>query len=208
MIDDFTVRFSAGRVVEVTAAQGETVLRTMVASDEGAARLGEVALVPHSSPISQSGRLFYNTLFDENAASHVALGAAYRFTMKGGRIDDRRGLRRRRRQPQHDPRRLHDRQRRSRRRRRAADGTSEALMRNGDWVEVESGIVSRVRDRPTSVPRSKAHEAPGSREARLQASCCPDLETRSQRPSRFRNGHSCCSPGCPDVRLSDTAAAS
>jgi aminopeptidase len=52
--------------------------------DPGAARLGEVALVPNSSPISQTGRLFYNTLFDENAASHVALGAAYKFTLRGG----------------------------------------------------------------------------------------------------------------------------
>ncbi|MCC6144743.1 MAG: aminopeptidase [Candidatus Hydrogenedentes bacterium] len=84
MIDDFTVRFSEGRVVEVKAAQGEEALRNMVASDDGAARLGEVALVPHSSPIAQSGILFYNTLFDENAASHVALGSAYRFTVKGG----------------------------------------------------------------------------------------------------------------------------
>ena len=61
----------------------------MIASDEGAARLGELALVPHSSPISQSGLLFYNTLFDENAASHLAVGSAYRFTMKGGESDVR-----------------------------------------------------------------------------------------------------------------------
>ena len=114
----------------------------MVASDEGAARLGEVALVPHSSPISQSGRLFYNTLFDENAASHVALGAAYRFTMKGaesmadeafaaaggnrsmihvdfmignGSLDVDGVL---------------------------ADGTSEAVMRNGDWVR--DGLLGRL----------------------------------------------------------------
>ena len=52
--------------------------------DPGAARLGEVALVPHSSPVAQTGVLFYNTLFDENAASHVALGAAYKFTLRGG----------------------------------------------------------------------------------------------------------------------------
>jgi aminopeptidase len=60
------------------------VLRQLVDTDPGAARLGEVALVPHSSPVSQSGVLFYNTLFDENAASHVALGSAYRFTLAGG----------------------------------------------------------------------------------------------------------------------------
>src|SRR6185295_10659373 len=84
MIDGFTLRFEAGRVVDVRAEQGEPVLRTLVAMDPGAARLGELALVPHSSPISQTGRLFYNTLFDENAASHVALGAAYKFTLRGG----------------------------------------------------------------------------------------------------------------------------
>lgn len=85
-IQDFTLRFAAGKVVEVTAGTGESVLRSMVGSDEGAARLGELALVPHSSPISQSGLLFYNTLFDENAASHLAVGSAYRFTMKGGEV--------------------------------------------------------------------------------------------------------------------------
>ena len=56
----------------------------MIDTDEGAARLGEIALVPHSSPISQSGLLFYNTLFDENASNHVALGRAYRFCVEGG----------------------------------------------------------------------------------------------------------------------------
>jgi aminopeptidase len=56
----------------------------MLDTDEGARRLGEVALVPHDSPVAQSGLLFYNTLFDENAASHVALGAAYKFTVAGG----------------------------------------------------------------------------------------------------------------------------
>ena len=84
LIENFTLTFVDGRVVEVSAERGESVLRTLVAMDPGAARLGEVALVPHSSPISQTGRLFYNTLFDENAASHVALGAAYKFTLRGG----------------------------------------------------------------------------------------------------------------------------
>jgi len=83
-IQDFTLRFESGRIVHATAERGEAVLRNLLASDEGAARLGEVALVPHSSPISQSGLLFYNTLFDENAASHLAVGSAYRFTMTGG----------------------------------------------------------------------------------------------------------------------------
>ena len=84
LIDGFTLTFVDGRVVEVKAERNEAVLRTLVAMDPGAARLGEVALVPNSSPISQTGRLFYNTLFDENAASHVALGAAYKFTLRGG----------------------------------------------------------------------------------------------------------------------------
>jgi aminopeptidase len=84
LIENFTLRFAEGRVVEFHAERGEAVLRQLVETDPGAARLGEVALVPHSSPVSQSGLLFYNTLFDENAASHVALGSAYRFTLKGG----------------------------------------------------------------------------------------------------------------------------
>ncbi|MCA0938268.1 aminopeptidase [Salipiger pacificus] len=77
LIDGIEVRFEGGRIVEARASQGEEVLRELLATDEGAARLGEVALVPHSSPISQSGLLFYNTLFDENAACHIALGQCY-----------------------------------------------------------------------------------------------------------------------------------
>jgi aminopeptidase len=84
LIENFQLAFRDGRAVRVSAHKGEQILRDLVAADEGAARLGEVALVPHSSPISQSGLLFYNTLFDENAASHVALGSAYKFTMTGG----------------------------------------------------------------------------------------------------------------------------
>jgi aminopeptidase len=81
LIEDFSLRFAEGRVVDFTAARGEDVLRQLIGTDAGAGRLGEVALVPYSSPISQSGVLFYNTLFDENAASHIALGTAYRFTL-------------------------------------------------------------------------------------------------------------------------------
>jgi aminopeptidase len=83
LIEDFTLTFADGRVVDLRAARGEAVLRQLVETDGAAGRLGEVALVPHSSPIAQSGRLFYNTLFDENAASHVALGTAYKFTLSG-----------------------------------------------------------------------------------------------------------------------------
>jgi aminopeptidase len=84
LIEGFSLRFAEGRVVNVTARRGEAVLRQLIDTDSGAGRLGEVALVPHNSPISQSGLLFYNTLFDENAASHVALGTAYKFTLAGG----------------------------------------------------------------------------------------------------------------------------
>jgi aminopeptidase len=84
LIEDFTLRFSQGRVVHAEARTGEAVLRELIATDDGAGRLGEVALVPDSSPIAQAGLLFYNTLFDENAASHLALGSAYKFTMRDG----------------------------------------------------------------------------------------------------------------------------
>jgi aminopeptidase len=84
LIDNFSLTFAAGHVVEASAASGEAMLRTLIETDAGAARLGEIALVPHRSPISQSGILFFNTLFDENAASHLALGTAYKFTLDGG----------------------------------------------------------------------------------------------------------------------------
>jgi len=77
LIDGIHVEFVGGRVTRAAAKQGEAILKSMLATDEGACRLGEVALVPHSSPIAQSGLLFWNTLFDENAASHIALGQAY-----------------------------------------------------------------------------------------------------------------------------------
>jgi aminopeptidase len=84
LIEDFTMRFDKGRIVSVTARTGQAILQQLVDTDPGSAHLGEVALVPHSSPVAQSGVLFYNTLFDENAASHVAIGSAYRFTVMGG----------------------------------------------------------------------------------------------------------------------------
>jgi aminopeptidase len=77
LIDGIEVRFEEGRIVEARAARGEQVLTKVLDTDEGARRLGEVALVPHSSPISSSGLLFLNTLFDENAACHIALGQCY-----------------------------------------------------------------------------------------------------------------------------------
>ena len=84
VIEDIAVRFEAGRLVEATASKGEDVLQALLKTDDGASRIGEVALVPHSSPISQSGTLFYNTLFDENASCHIALGQCYADTITGG----------------------------------------------------------------------------------------------------------------------------
>ena len=134
LIDGIKVRFEKGRIVEMTAEKGEDAFRSLISTDEGAARLGEVALVPHSSPISVSGIIFNNTLFDENAASHVAVGQSYNDNIKDG----------------------NDLSKEERTARGAntslvhidwmigsgeldvdgvkADGTSEALMRKGEWV--------------------------------------------------------------------------
>lgn len=92
IIDDFKITFENGRIVNIEAAQGEEVLKNLVASDEGSHYLGEVALVPHHSPISNSGLLFYNTLFDENASNHLAIGSAYAFCLEGGKTMDREQL--------------------------------------------------------------------------------------------------------------------
>ena len=134
LIENIAVRFEGGKIVEATATAGEDVLNRLISTDDGARRLGEVALVPHSSPIAQSGVLFWNTLFDENAASHIALGQAYSTCLIGGeKMDAERlaalganaslihvdwmigsgemdvdGV--------------------------AADGSSEPLMRKGEWV--------------------------------------------------------------------------
>jgi aminopeptidase len=134
LIENIAVRFEGGKIVEATATAGEDVLNRLISTDDGARRLGEVALVPHSSPIAQSGVLFWSTLFDENAASHIALGQAYSTCLIGGEkmdaeqlaalganaslihVDwmigsgemDVEGV--------------------------AADGTSEPLMRKGEWV--------------------------------------------------------------------------
>ena len=134
LIENISVRFEGGKIVEATASAGEDVLNRLISTDDGARRLGEVALVPDSSPIAQSGVLFWNTLFDENAASHIALGQAYSTCLIGGETMDSDqlaalgansslihvdwmigseamdvdGI--------------------------AANGTSEPLMRRGDWV--------------------------------------------------------------------------
>ena len=86
VINNFKLTFKEGKVVDFSAEQGEQVLENLLKIDQGASMLGEVALVPNSSPISQSGLLFYNTLLDENASCHLALGNAYQFNIQGGEI--------------------------------------------------------------------------------------------------------------------------
>ncbi|MBQ5587485.1 MAG: aminopeptidase, partial [Selenomonadales bacterium] len=85
----FSLVFEKGKVVSCSAAVGQAVLENLIATDDGAARLGEVALVPFDSPISNSNILFYNTLFDENASCHLAFGKAYPVCLKGGEEMDK-----------------------------------------------------------------------------------------------------------------------
>ena len=134
LIEDFSVTFENGRIVKVHAKNNEALLQKLVDTDEGSTRLGEIALVPASSPISKRGHLFYNTLFDENASCHIAIGRAYRFTLIGGEeltdeefisaggnlslnhVDFMIGS------PQMDIDGI------------KADGTHEPVMRNGEWA--------------------------------------------------------------------------
>ena len=134
LIENIRCTFKDGRIIEATATAGEAAINKLISTDEGARQLGEVALVPNPSPIAQSGVLFWNTLFDENAASHIALGQAYATCLiDGEKMSDQQlaslganeslihvdwmiggptmnvdGL--------------------------SPDGTPEPLMRNGDWV--------------------------------------------------------------------------
>ncbi|MCY8997076.1 aminopeptidase [Bacillus inaquosorum] len=85
IIENFTLTFENGRIVDIKAEKGEDILKELVETDEGSHYLGEVALVPYDSPISQSNILFYNTLFDENASNHLAIGSAYAFNIEGGK---------------------------------------------------------------------------------------------------------------------------
>lgn len=84
IIDKIRIRFSGGEAVEFSAETGEDVLKNIISSDEGSRRLGEVALVPYGSPLQDMGLLFYETLFDENASCHLALGGAYASSVSGG----------------------------------------------------------------------------------------------------------------------------
>lgn len=85
LIEDFSLTFKGGKVVSVSAKRNQKLLETMVSMDEGAGKLGEVALVPFNSPINETGILFYNTLFDENACCHFAIGAGFPMTIKGAK---------------------------------------------------------------------------------------------------------------------------
>lgn len=84
LIDNFSLTFKEGRIIDCTASQGHEVLKKLIETDEGSHYLGEVALVPHNSPISNSNILFYNTLFDENASCHFAIGKAYPVCIENG----------------------------------------------------------------------------------------------------------------------------
>ncbi len=92
IIDGFSITFEQGRIVNVTAEQGQDALEYLIGLDEGAKYLGEVALVPHKSPISESNILYFNTLFDENASNHLAIGTAYAFCLEGGKDMDKEEL--------------------------------------------------------------------------------------------------------------------
>ena len=85
IIDQFTLTFENGKIVKAHAQVGNDLLQQLITTDEGSSYLGEVALVPHQSPISASNILYYNTLFDENASNHLAIGEAYPTCYEGGR---------------------------------------------------------------------------------------------------------------------------
>lgn len=134
IIDQFQLTFRNGQVTEYTAEKGEEVLRHLLEADDGAKRIGEIALVPDESPISQSGLIFYNTLFDENASCHIALGKAYPTNVEGGPELDEAAL---------DLRGVNDSlvhvdfmigSNQMNIDGMKADGTKEAVFRNGTWA--------------------------------------------------------------------------
>lgn len=84
LIEDFSITFKEGKIIDFTAKNGYDSLKSLIDTDEGSKYLGEVALVPYDSPISNSNILFYNTLFDENASCHLAIGEAYPVCIKNG----------------------------------------------------------------------------------------------------------------------------
>jgi aminopeptidase len=134
LIENIRCTFVDGKITEATATAGEAAINKLISTDEGARQLGEVALVPHNSPIAQAGILFWNTLFDENAASHIALGQAYSTCLIGGEKMSTDGLAALGANESlihvdwmiGGPTMSVD--------GISADGTAEPLMRNGDWV--------------------------------------------------------------------------
>lgn len=88
LITNFSLTFKDGNVVDFSAEEGEETLQRLLDTDDGSRSIGEVALVPHRSPISNTNLIFYNTLFDENASNHLALGSAYAFNIEGGKEMD------------------------------------------------------------------------------------------------------------------------
>ena len=134
LIENISCTFEGGKIVKATATAGEEQLNRLISTDDGARKLGEVALVPHSSPIAQTGVLFWNTLFDENAASHIALGQAYATCLIDGENMDEAQLAARGANAslihvdwmigsaRMDVDGVN------------ADGTAEPLMRSGEWV--------------------------------------------------------------------------
>ena len=84
VIDDFTITFENGKIVDFTAEKGYETLKNLIETDEGSHYIGEVALVPYDSPISNTNTVFYTTLFDENASCHLAIGSAYRSCIENG----------------------------------------------------------------------------------------------------------------------------
>lgn len=95
LITNFSFTFENGKVIDYSAEHGGEVLKRLLDTDDGAKSLGEIALVPHHSPISMSNLVFYNTLFDENASNHLALGNAYAFCLEGGKTMDEEELEKR-----------------------------------------------------------------------------------------------------------------
>lgn len=84
IIENMTFTFKDGKIINVTAEKGQETVQRLIEENDGARSLGEVALVPHKTPISLSGLIFFNTLFDENASNHLAIGSAYAFNVEGG----------------------------------------------------------------------------------------------------------------------------
>ena len=145
------VRFEGGRAVEVHAESGEEVMREHITTDDGAARLGEVALVDGHSRVGQTGLVFYDTLFDENASSHIALGTSIVQAVPWASDLSPGGAKRARRQPLVDPHRLHDRLERARdRRRRRRTATPCRSCATATGCPVRPGRVGTVGFEPTA----------------------------------------------------------